>query len=228
MHATNRTTSCLLAVCLAGSACAKEPETAALVAMIGATDTVAVESYTRTADALTGVNAVAYPRAGVRAYQVDFVQAAGRRLGRPDRSRRGGPASTLKPPNPCQESMSRASSSSSSPWVRKHRYSGSTTRQVRGLRHLQLVAPASHDPRRLLASERELIARPAGTAASPHQKRAAFHHDPIPRGDSGGLRDWSAGPMTVAGALAPVRLNAESLTRHRFPDVRPSSATSTG
>jgi len=34
---------------------------------------------------------------------------------------RGGPASMLNPPDPCQESMSRVSSSSSSPWVRKYR-----------------------------------------------------------------------------------------------------------
>jgi hypothetical protein len=34
---------------------------------------------------------------------------------------RGGPASMLNPPEPCQESMSRASSSSSRPWVRKYR-----------------------------------------------------------------------------------------------------------
>lgn len=70
MHATIRTSAGLLFACAAG-ACGREP-TGSFVAMLGPTDTIAVESYTRTGERLTGRSVVASPHAEVRAYEVSF------------------------------------------------------------------------------------------------------------------------------------------------------------
>ncbi len=74
MHASIRTFSGLLLACSL-AACAREPVTGSFVTMLGPTDTVAVESYTRSGDHLTGESATAYPRASVRAYEVSFGPA---------------------------------------------------------------------------------------------------------------------------------------------------------
>ena len=57
---------------LAGTAAACAPKPSSFVAMLGSTDTIAVESYTRSGDRLSGSSAAAYPRAQVRAYEVTF------------------------------------------------------------------------------------------------------------------------------------------------------------
>jgi len=69
MRATIRSTTVLLLACGTVSACARE---ASFVTTLGASDTVAVEHYTRSGDVLTGESVVAYPRATVRAYEVTF------------------------------------------------------------------------------------------------------------------------------------------------------------
>jgi len=56
----------------AAAACTEKPVTTSFVATLGATDTVAVESYTRSGDRLTGMSAAAYPRATTRAYEISF------------------------------------------------------------------------------------------------------------------------------------------------------------
>jgi hypothetical protein len=71
MHASIRTSAGLLLTC-AVAACAREPITGSFVAMLGSTDTIAVESYTRSGDNLNGSSTVAYPRASMRAYEVSF------------------------------------------------------------------------------------------------------------------------------------------------------------
>jgi hypothetical protein len=71
MRSKMRTATTLVLVC-AGAACAQKPVTSSFVAMLGPNDTVAVESYTRWADSLSGTSVAAYPRAMVRSYQVHF------------------------------------------------------------------------------------------------------------------------------------------------------------
>jgi hypothetical protein len=72
MRATIRNNTVLLLACGTLSACAREPQTASFVTMLGASDTVAAERYTRSGDVLSGVSVVAYPRATMRAYEVTF------------------------------------------------------------------------------------------------------------------------------------------------------------
>jgi len=71
MRAPIRTTSGLL-LAWAAAACSQGPVTGSFVTTLGATDTIAVESYSRSGDRLTGMSATAYPRAMTRAYEISF------------------------------------------------------------------------------------------------------------------------------------------------------------
>jgi hypothetical protein len=68
-------TAAALALVWTSTACAQKPVTSAFVATIGAggKDTVAVESYTRSGDTLSGTNVRAYPTVAVRSYKIAFA-----------------------------------------------------------------------------------------------------------------------------------------------------------
>jgi hypothetical protein len=57
---------------LAGAACSGPTPSTTFVATLGATDTVAVETYTRGADRVSGTSVGAFPRAAIRSYGVSF------------------------------------------------------------------------------------------------------------------------------------------------------------
>jgi hypothetical protein len=71
MRAPIRTTWGLLLLGVA-AACSRGPVTTSFVATLGARDTVAVETYTRSGDRLEGTSVAAYPRATTRSYEVSF------------------------------------------------------------------------------------------------------------------------------------------------------------
>lgn len=71
MHRSMRTTAGL-ALAMAMVACARRPEARSFVATLGERDTIAVESYTRSGDTLTGTSVAAFPRASTRSYTVSF------------------------------------------------------------------------------------------------------------------------------------------------------------
>jgi Protein of unknown function (DUF2911) len=70
-HAGVRVTA---ALCLAGvaTACGPKPVTRSFVATIGTQDTVAVESYQRVGDTLSGMSVRAYPQTALRTYKIAF------------------------------------------------------------------------------------------------------------------------------------------------------------
>jgi Protein of unknown function (DUF2911) len=71
IHGGARATATLALVWTA-AACAQKPVVRSFVATIGANDTVAVESWSRSGDTLTGTNARAYPQATLRSYRIAF------------------------------------------------------------------------------------------------------------------------------------------------------------
>lgn len=69
MRTTIPRAAALLLACGLATACTGG-DSASFVATLGASDTVAVEHYTRSGDTLSGMSATAYPRAAIRTYEV--------------------------------------------------------------------------------------------------------------------------------------------------------------